>query len=107
MIRDYTLNGETARLAVRDGIANPTWYRPKIDPKEILKLREKSDLIALRDTLIWLGLMALSCGVAIWLWPSWWSALFWIVYGVACPAPVPSLSAVSCIDQCLSVCPGR
>ncbi|MCV0425200.1 MAG: fatty acid desaturase family protein [Roseibium sp.] len=82
MTRDYSLNGEAARLAVRDGIANPTWYRPRIDPKEILKLREKSDAIALRDTLLWLGLMVLSCGIAIWLWPSWWSAPFWLVYGV-------------------------
>ena len=82
MTRDYTLHGETARLAVRDGIANPAWYRPKIDPKEILKLREKSDVIALRDTVIWLGLMVSSCGIAIWLWPSWWSAPFWLVYGV-------------------------
>lgn len=82
MTKDYALIGETARMAVEKGLANPTWYRPKVDPGEIRRLREKSDAIALRDTVLWLGLMAVSCGMAIWLWPSWWSAPFWFVYGV-------------------------
>jgi len=82
MTKDYALIGETARMAVKKGLANPTWYRPKVDPGEIRRLREKSDAIALRDTVLWLGLMAVSCGMAIWLWPSWWSAPFWFVYGV-------------------------
>lgn len=43
---------------------------------------QKSDRIALRDTFIWLSAMVLSAGMAIALWPSWWSAPFWLVYGV-------------------------
>lgn len=82
MTKDYSLTSETAQAAVRDGVANPTWFRPKIAPDEIRRLREKSDAIPLRDTAVWLGLMALSCAIAIWLWPSWWSAPFWLVYGV-------------------------
>lgn len=82
MNRDYALDGEAARLAVSEGRAGPAWYRPRIDPDSIRALREKSDAIALRDTVLWLGLMVLSCGLAIWLWPSWWAAPFWFVYGV-------------------------
>lgn len=43
---------------------------------------QKSDRIALRDTVIWLGAMVLSAAIAIALWPSWWSAPFWFIYGV-------------------------
>ena len=43
---------------------------------------QKSDAIALRDTVLWLGLMCLSACLAIALWPTWWSAPFWLVYGV-------------------------
>jgi fatty acid desaturase len=43
---------------------------------------QKSDVIALRDTLIWLGIMCFSACFAIALWPSWWSVPFWLIYGV-------------------------
>ncbi len=58
------------------------WYRPAIDPADVRTLMEKSDAIALRDTAIWLGAMGLSVGIAIALWPGWWSAPFWLIYGV-------------------------
>ena len=61
---------------------SPSWYRPKVDPNAIRELMHKSDAIALRDTVLWLGFMALSAGIAVVLWPSWWSAPFWFVYGV-------------------------
>jgi fatty acid desaturase len=82
MAKDYALDGDATRQAEANGLANPKWFRPKIDPKEIHKLREKSDLIPLRDNLLWLGLMVATAGAGIWLWPSWWSAPFWFAYGV-------------------------
>ncbi len=42
----------------------------------------KSDAIATRDTALWLGLMVLTGGLGVMLWPSWWSAPFWVAYGV-------------------------
>ena len=82
MTKDYSLTGEAGRVATDRGIANPKWFRPKVDPLAIRGLMEKSDAIAIRDTVIWLGAMLLSAGIAIALWPSWWSAPFWLVYGV-------------------------
>ena len=82
MAKDYSLTGETGRAAVEQGLANPAWYRPKVDPAAIRALMAKSDAIALRDTGIWIGAMILSAGLAIALWPSWWSVPFWAVYGV-------------------------
>jgi fatty acid desaturase len=82
MAKDYTLSGKTGREAIERGIANPSWFRPDVDPQAIRNLMKKSDATALRDTAIWLGAMVLSACIAIVLWPSWWSAPFWLIYGV-------------------------
>lgn len=82
MPKDYALTGETGRAAVETGLANPSWFRPRVNPQDIRALMEKSDAIALRDTVIWLGAMVISAGIGIFLWPSWWSAPFWAIYGV-------------------------
>ena len=82
MLRTYKLSEEADSLAKRDGLANPRWFRPDVDPIAIRELMQKSDVIALRDTLIWLGIMCLSACFAIALWPSWWSVPFWLIYGV-------------------------
>lgn len=82
MLRNYKLSEEADSLAKRDGLANPKWFRPNVDPIAIRELMQKSDVIALRDTLIWLGIMCLSACFAIALWPSWWSVPFWLIYGV-------------------------
>lgn len=82
MAKDYGLTGEGAASAEADGLVSPSWYRTKVDPAEIRALMEKSDAIAARDTVLWLGLMVLFAGIGIALWPSWWSAPFWLAYGV-------------------------
>jgi len=82
MPKDYSLTGETAHSAIECGTANPKWFRPDVDPLAIRELMQKSDAIALRDTLIWLGAMVLLAAIAIALWPAWWSAPFWLAYGV-------------------------
>ena len=75
MRRDYSLAESTPKLS------NPSWFRPKVEPADIRALMQKSDWIAGRDALLWLGLMAVSAGIAVAFWPSWWSAPFWLVYG--------------------------
>ena len=82
MKRDYNLLGDDGRKAVTSGLANANWFRPKVDPSAIRALSQKSDGPALRDTAIWLGCMVLFAGIGIALWPSWWSAPFWLAYGV-------------------------
>jgi fatty acid desaturase len=82
MTKDYSLRGDAARRALESEAANPAWFRPEVDPAEIRVLMAKSDTIALRDTFIWLGAMLVFAGIAIALSPSWWSAPFWLAYGV-------------------------
>ena len=74
MAKNYKLSKEADRMSHDNETANPNWFRPDVDPMAIRKLMQKSDAIALRDTFVWLGAMCLSAGIAIALWPSWWSA---------------------------------
>lgn len=63
-------------------IPKPNWFRPNIDPALIRSLMAKSDAIALKDTILWLGAMIVFCYLGIVFWGSWWSVPFWLVYGV-------------------------
>lgn len=82
MTRDYHLLGEEGRRAQENGLANPKWFKPTIDPAIVRDLMQKSDRIAMRDTLIWLGAMVVLAAIGIALWPSLWSLPFWAAYGV-------------------------
>ncbi|MEM9342792.1 MAG: fatty acid desaturase family protein [Pseudomonadota bacterium] len=73
---DYSLLGPKAEAA------SPSWFRPKVDPQDIRRLMIKDDARALRDTVLWLGLMIVFAAIGVALWPSWWSAPFWLAYGV-------------------------
>ena len=57
MATNYTLTSQTA--------ASPNWYRTKVDPAAIRALMVKSDAIALRDTVIWLGAMIITATIGI------------------------------------------
>ncbi|PSL18215.1 fatty acid desaturase family protein [Shimia abyssi] len=82
MDRNYSLTSDYGRDAVARGVAEPSWFRPKVNPQDIRALMQKSDGPALRDTLIWLGAMVLLAWVGVALWPSWWAVPVWLAYGV-------------------------
>ena len=80
--RDYSLLGPDAQRAVETGLAAADWYHTEVPRKDMKALMQRSDQPAIRDTIILFGVMA-ACIVAGWvLWPSWWSAPFWLAYGV-------------------------
>ena len=80
--RDYSLLGPDGRRAVKTGLAAAEWYHTDVPRKEMKALMQRSDQPAIRDTLILYGAMMLLAGIGIALWPSWWSAPFWLAYGV-------------------------
>ena len=80
--RDYSLLGEDARRAVQNGLAAAEWYHSEVPRKDMKALMTRVDGPAIRDTLILFGAMFLLAGAGIALWPSWWSAPFWLAYGV-------------------------
>ncbi|CAD7049894.1 fatty acid desaturase [Pseudorhizobium endolithicum] len=80
--RDYSMLGHSARRAVEIGLASAEWYHTDVPRKAMKDLMKRTDAAAIRDTVIWLGSMVLLVAAAIWLWPTWWSAPFFLAYGV-------------------------
>ncbi|MCJ8521539.1 fatty acid desaturase family protein [Pseudorhizobium tarimense] len=80
--RDYGMLGPSARRAVELGLASAGWYHTEVPRKTMKDLMKRTDVPAIRDTALWLGAMVLLAGAAVWLWPSWWSAPFFLAYGV-------------------------
>ncbi len=79
--RDYSLLGAGGRRAVDTGLAAAEWYHTEVPRKVMKDLMQRSDQPAIRDTILLYGIMILTAGIGIWLWPLWWSAPFWLVYG--------------------------
>ena len=80
--RDYSLLGPDARRAVETGLAAAEWYHSEVPRKEMKALMQRSDGPAIRDTIILVAAMLICLGLGMALWPSWWSAPFWLGYGV-------------------------
>jgi fatty acid desaturase len=80
--RNYSMHGPDASRAVETGLAAAEWYHSDIPRKDMKALMKREDQPAMRDTLVLFGTMILFAGLGVWLWPSWWSAPFWLAYGV-------------------------
>ena len=77
---DYSLTGVNATAAVEKGLAEADWYTCPIPRETLRKLLERRDGPAIRDTLIWFGLI-LGFGYATYaLWGTWWAILPYIAY---------------------------
>jgi fatty acid desaturase len=79
--RDYDLMGDSGRRAVETGLAAAEWYHTDIPRKQMKELMQRSDGPAIRDTIIWLGVIFLSAAGGIWFWGTWWCVPFFFVYG--------------------------
>lgn len=78
---DYTLTGESRRLATERGLANAEWFLADIDPARLRELQQRTDGRAARDTLLWIALLVAS---GVWAYTtvwSWWSIPAFLVYG--------------------------
>ena len=80
--RDYSPFGADAKRAVASGLTAAEWYHSDLPRKVIKDLMARSDGPAIRDTLLLYGLMLAFAVAGIALWPTWWSAPFWLAYGV-------------------------
>jgi len=80
--RDYSLTGPASRRAVEIGLASAQWYHSDVPRNKMKELMKRTDGPAIRDTVIWLGSMAVLAAIAVWLWPSLWAMPFFLAYGV-------------------------
>jgi len=81
----YSLTGPENQAAVSAGLAGGAWFRSAVPRKRMKELMKRSDYPAVRDTVIWLGLILLfgGLGTTFWLvWHSWWAVPFFLAYGV-------------------------
>jgi Na+-transporting NADH:ubiquinone oxidoreductase subunit F len=77
---DYSLTGENATRAIEKGLAEADWYQCPVPRATMRKLLERRDGPAIRDTLIWFGLI-LGTGYATYaLWGSWWALIPYLIY---------------------------
>ena len=79
--RDYSLIGRDSRLAVEAGLAAAEWYHTDIPRKEMKALMQREDGPAIRDTLLWIGLILGFAGLTVASWPSWWAVPALFAYG--------------------------
>ena len=80
--RDYSLVGRDAEHALELGLANAQWYKCDM-PRPVLKsFMQRKDGPAIRDTAIWLLSFLVTGGIAVYLFPGWWSVPFFAAYGV-------------------------
>jgi fatty acid desaturase len=76
------LTGADGRLAIERGLASGQWYSSPIPRKRMKELMKRSDQPAIRETVIWLGAMALFGGLGASFWGSWIALPFFLCYGV-------------------------
>ncbi|HUZ46306.1 MAG TPA: fatty acid desaturase family protein [Terriglobia bacterium] len=80
--RDYSLIGRDTKLAEERGLANADWYACKIPRARMKELIQRRDGPAIRDTLIWLSVIALSGVLGYMTWGTWWAVPCFFVYGL-------------------------
>jgi len=79
---DYSLVGEQSKLAVERGLADAQWYASPIPKEQMRELLARRDGPAVRDTLIWFGLLLAFGAAGLLLWGSAWAILPFALYGV-------------------------
>lgn len=80
--KDYSLLGTNSRLAVEQGLAEADWYTSPVPKDKLRKLLERKDGPAIRDTLLYFGLIVATGYWAYLWWPSLWAVIPLMIYGV-------------------------
>ena len=78
--QDYSLTGENAARAIERGLAEADWYQTPVPRAVMRKLLERRDGPAIRDTIIWFGLIFGAAAATWFLWPSWWALVPYFIY---------------------------
>lgn len=79
--RNYSVVGPERPLAFNRGLVDATWYVSPIDRDELRLLMQRRNGPAIRDTMLWLGLLLGSGYLAHRSWGSWWMVPTFFVYG--------------------------
>jgi fatty acid desaturase len=80
--RNYALDGPENQRALERNLANAQWYTSPISRKRLRELMQRRDGPAIRDTLLWFGLLALTGTLGYLAWGTWWAVPCFAAYGV-------------------------
>ena len=80
MVRDYSLVGAESQKVIDMGLTDAEWYQSPVPREKIRELLERKNGPAIRDTLIWFGLIFGSGYLVFIWWGSWLAVLPYIVY---------------------------
>jgi Na+-transporting NADH:ubiquinone oxidoreductase subunit F len=79
---DYSLVGINASAAVERGLAEADWYQSPVPRCDMRKLLERRDGPAIRDALLWFGLLGISGYATVRLWGSWRAIIPYLIYSI-------------------------
>jgi Na(+)-translocating NADH:ubiquinone oxidoreductase F subunit len=82
MLRDYSLVGSESQKVIELGLTDAQWYQSPVPHKKMRELLVRKNGPAIRDTLIWFGLLFGSGYLVFIWWGSWLAVLPYIVYSV-------------------------
>jgi Na+-transporting NADH:ubiquinone oxidoreductase subunit F len=82
MNRDYSLTGSDTLLALQKGLAEAEWYRSPVPRDKMRELLIRRNGPAVRDTIIWFGLIFGSGYLVFLFWGSWLAIFPYIIYSV-------------------------
>lgn len=88
--RDYSITGIEKEKAIEKGLKGAEWYSTPIPRKRLKQLMKRRNGPAIRDTIIWFSLLALSGYVAYISWGTWWTIPAFFVYGTLYATPADS-----------------
>lgn len=81
-LRDYSLTGIESKLAVENGLAMAKWYTASVPRDKMKQLLARKNGPAVRDTLLWFGLI-LSSGYIFYISRGhWWAIVPYLIYSV-------------------------
>lgn len=88
--QDYRLIGGAGDRAQAQGLVNATWYRCDVPRAEMKQLMRRADALAIRDTLLWYGLIGASGLLAFWAVGTNWAIPAFFVYATLYAGPADS-----------------
>jgi Na+-transporting NADH:ubiquinone oxidoreductase subunit F len=81
-LSDYSLIGRDTQRAIELGLAEATWYTSPVPKDKLRELLTRKDWPAIRDSVIYFGLIFATGYATYGLWGSWWALLPMMIYGV-------------------------
>ena len=76
----YLLNRENSQKAIEAGLAEAEWYQSPIPRETMRELLVRRDGPAIRDTLVWFGIIFGSAAATVSLWGSLWAVFPYLIY---------------------------